>query len=229
MKKTHTVVMLPTEKASTLGFAGDKLHYSKTEGEKTSFYIPQHLYILSDEEIKEGDWFIHINLKKTFKCCKASSNTIWANDMEMGDMVNRCKKVIATRDKSLKVITGIVGSGTGEQLPQIPQSFVPIFVKAYNEGNPITEVELECKGTMNWDIKLTESNEVIISLPEEKMYSKKEIMNLIEDILLDTDIVIEKFGESTDTHKQCRLTITIVNNEISQIEGLDKWIEKNLE
>jgi hypothetical protein len=29
--------------------------------------LPQHLYILSNDEIKEGDWFIQVNTKKRIK------------------------------------------------------------------------------------------------------------------------------------------------------------------
>jgi hypothetical protein len=62
MKKQVDVVMLPTEKASyifTINVKNtSKLSYSTIGGKihKTDIYQPQHLYFLSDDEIKEICW-----------------------------------------------------------------------------------------------------------------------------------------------------------------------------
>ena len=53
------VIMLPTEKASKLYLHG----------------LKQHLYILSSEEIKEGDWFYHA-IGEILKCTKIEGNFI---------------------------------------------------------------------------------------------------------------------------------------------------------
>ena len=61
--KTHKLVMLPTEKAP-LTIYNNCLRSSKySDFEIDGVFIPQHLYILSDEEIKVGDWYIDFSLK----------------------------------------------------------------------------------------------------------------------------------------------------------------------
>ena len=61
MKKTYKVVMLPTTEASNLCIdtSCDELNYFTPEGKSTLHTKCQNLYILSDEEIKEGDWYIN--------------------------------------------------------------------------------------------------------------------------------------------------------------------------
>lgn len=56
--KKHTIVMLPTDRSSMLYIGYNQLRHTDEE-HKISLggdYEPQHLYILSDEEIKKGDW-----------------------------------------------------------------------------------------------------------------------------------------------------------------------------
>ena len=57
MKKTFNVVMLPTEKASNLYiFGNNKLGYDKTIVSSSKNCNDQHLYIISDDKIKEGKY-----------------------------------------------------------------------------------------------------------------------------------------------------------------------------
>ena len=115
MKKQVKVVMLPTEKASDLllciksytehintpaensDIKGNlRLGYGKYVDKE--FYQPQNLYLLSDEEIKEGD--------KPCWCYNSIKNT-WNNDIILyqGAMpfyhYKGFKKIIATTDESL--------------------------------------------------------------------------------------------------------------------------------
>jgi hypothetical protein len=184
MKKKHPIVMLPTEKTGTIQRnKSDKLWISKVSTGKSSTILErpvviggtydsaQHLYILSDEEIKEGDYFYSTSLreKEIIQCREICFLTF--------GMVR--PKVIATTDKSLTKLFGAKADYDVIELPQIPESFLPIFLEAYNSGNPMTEVELEydnisifpeAKGNVilpkEVKLKTTELNEVIISLPE---------------------------------------------------------------
>ncbi len=124
-RKTFEVVMLPTEKSI--------IHLSKNNVLIESIEItgcsdlyrltPQHLYILSDEEIKIGDWVIEYQSKDSVgEVHFINSEYILSKDIQ--------KKIIATTDNSLG-------------LPLIHDSFLPPFIKAYNEGKQITEVDLE--------------------------------------------------------------------------------------
>jgi len=82
MKNIH---ILPTDKPSSIGYDGDKnLHL-------VNMFIDdyQNIYITSDEEIKEGDWFTDDNnsLKRSYKL----SHVQFANP----------KKIILTTDQDL--------------------------------------------------------------------------------------------------------------------------------
>lgn len=149
MYKEHDVVMLPTkEKAIYHGqpwLHGNKLHYHTgsvdgvTEQEIASGYCkPQHLYILSDDKSKEGDWFY--NGEEILQCSNVTDIIIdtqgqWSN-------IETSKKIIATTDKSL--IKGLDSfSAKPVLLPQIPKSFINYFIEQHNKGNVITDVNVE--------------------------------------------------------------------------------------
>jgi len=212
MKKTVKVVMLPTKKASLCKDSSGKLfYYPKDNWFSKDFETdPQYLYFVSDEKIKEGDWYY----------C-SSANCIFKNegDNKLAWIIDE-KKVIATSDKSLSEKTCDRCDGNGRyiekvlstrpqrimsgytycskcsergvlnNLPQIPESFIKAYVEAngeidevmveYDNPSPWTEKEIK-----DWNIKAklelktTVSNEVIISLPEEKMYNKDEITDIV--------------------------------------------------
>src|SRR3990167_2003097 len=94
--KRCKVVMLSTEKASLLYKQGRELYLKDERFIKDSFWenrTPQHLYILSDEEIKEGDWMLsHSNV-----VCQAANSTL-VNCVSIEN--TKCRKIIATTDSS---------------------------------------------------------------------------------------------------------------------------------
>lgn len=143
--KTYKVVMLPTEKASDLclytpqthDVSNNILNYGNYNQrlyglDKKPLY--QHLYIISDEEIKEGDWFYNLATKEVL----FASKDMLSWNMNATQEHKGWKKIVATTDKSL-----------GEPRPHsqalayIPTSFIEAYIKAYNEDKPITEVDLE--------------------------------------------------------------------------------------
>ena len=125
MWKKHKIIMLPANGKSILHKFGDCLDMNAEKqiwhGEAKPIY--QHLYILSDEEIKEGD----IILTKEYGVWEYRKAPCplpyWGNS-------NGCKKIIATTDSSLN-------------LPSISQSFVKKYIEEYNKGNIITDVMVE--------------------------------------------------------------------------------------
>lgn len=122
MKLKRNVVILSTNEKSKLVLAyNNKLAINHTYGlAKFDDATYQHLYITSDEEIKEGDWCYKQDVQgKVFKWV-STSNT-WYKD---------AKKIIASTDKSLG-------------LPSPSDGFVVKFITRYNDGNPITEVMVE--------------------------------------------------------------------------------------
>lgn len=98
------------------------------------FYKNQHLYILSDEQPKEGDWVI-VNSKHL----RQVKNTDYSYGL----------KIIATTDSSLKYIkqkeyATSVGIGTLLAfLPQLSPLFIEKYIEAYNAGNTILDVLVE--------------------------------------------------------------------------------------
>ena len=65
MNKEAKVHMLPTDR-SYLTISGGKLSYDDVDYAESGFIKPQHLYILSDEEIKEGDWFMNVHSNSNY-------------------------------------------------------------------------------------------------------------------------------------------------------------------
>ena len=182
MKKTHSVVMLPTEKASNLFLNTNTISYLQQIWEKSKANgTNQHLYIISDEQPKDGEWYMNKFGRLSVKVIGDKSNE--------GD-----KKIVATTDKlaSGKCMKErcLLHPCDGKCcVPQIPESFIQAYIKAYNEGKPITEVDLEIEvkfigyyeGTTmeNWDrvIKTRPDNTVIIH--QSKMYSRDEVEKLL--------------------------------------------------
>jgi hypothetical protein len=124
MKNIH---ILPTEKPSRLFYNKDGvLELHRLQWRKNT----QHIYITSDEEIKEGDWFFNRNFTEIHKCIEIDSN----GDL-LYNRINRiiskyAKKIILTTDQDL-IKDGVWG---------IEDGFLEWFVK-----NPSCEY-IELKG-----------------------------------------------------------------------------------
>jgi len=175
MENTIKVVMLSTEDLTPALFLKDDdfLINNNLNMKKWWDVTSQHLYLISNENIKKGDWCINEKYPdKPFKNI----------NLEKGQ---GAIKIVATTDTKLKVkckkSTKIIGQKIIVSLPQIPQS----FLEEYCKQGGIDEVELEYeyvdglyskhKTTRPLLIKLTTNNEVIVHLIEEKMYTKEEM------------------------------------------------------
>ena len=135
-----------------------KIKFQRGEYNLNSFY----LYLLSDEEIKEGDW-----------CCKKDvKGWVFKWVDTTNDWYDNSKKIIATTDPSLN-------------LPCFPSSFLEEYVKRYNSKQPM---EVEAKYRLNSDtgnnvteweeLVLNRGNTISIRFKEEKMYSRGEVEEL---------------------------------------------------
>lgn len=212
MKKSAQVVMLPTNEKTNIWLDnfGTGLYNSPTGA---TGVIYQHLYILSDEEIKEGDWYIDdCNLIRQFII----------SDKEYWEVRKDYKKIIATTDSSLvynhkelhEVQAVIMESSYHKSLPQPSQDFLKVFVEEYNKGNVITEVMVEydydsystkADGKLTADFKLKinpKDNTININMPKDS-WSREEVIELIQ-----------KYS------KEC--------TGWSWFETDEKWIEENL-
>ncbi|MEI6186967.1 MAG: hypothetical protein WCP46_00500 [Alphaproteobacteria bacterium] len=196
MKKKAQCILLDTEQPSKLVFSTSKYgglfkseHYSPMKEMGDSY---KHLYFTSDEEIKEGDWFINL----LYNTVKQASNWIY---------VSTCKKIVATTNPELFKNTkynmdmaknswfnALHRAESPILIPRIGDDFVEAYIKAYNEGHPITEVMLDYTfdavkqwightSRENYRPKLRSNGTVIISPVVEKMYSKDELLDIITD------------------------------------------------
>jgi len=178
-------------------YASDTLH--------PIFY---HLYITSDEEIEQGDYWIYINPKEW----DLPQESIVKNNLPkewFEKLWDRCnyKKIIATTDP--------LGKYIGVQLPQVPQFFISHYIGEYNKGNKIKKVEVEYE--YNWktniDFDLIDSTkELIIKLNSDNTINIKSIKNWTREEVINK---LEDFRNE------------LAYNRISRTE-FDKWIKENL-
>lgn len=154
----------------------DKSNIIDVFGELKYFKVPdgtyesenKHLYILSDDEIKEGDWVIANYFDEKYYVVQA--NNILLGNVEHGEAllfsaggftheIGFCKKIIATTDINLlytreRTARGKFDNLTFEKgwnkanfkptyLARLSDSFIKKFIKEYNQGNQITKVLVE--------------------------------------------------------------------------------------
>ena len=117
----------------------------------------QHLYVTTDEKIKEGDHIL-MNGNKVTTATKYIAECIKNNTM---DSAKNCRKIIATTDP--KLVKLIAGGGEGnagvwKMLPQIQQSFIEEYCKAggidkvlipFRWGNPEKTIKHYTKDSNN--------------------------------------------------------------------------------
>jgi hypothetical protein len=180
------VVMLPTKNKSSLCLDFKKLVQDINLSINCSQSF-QHLYILSNDEIKYGDWFIELDLNgkrssysnKPYLCDIGNTGgfILTKNDGNFPFPEN-CRKIIATTDSSLGIENAVkianaseceIGSSgwiklkNNNLLPQIPQSFIEYFISKYNKGNVISKVLVELERKKQCDCyytKFCESQEL---------------------------------------------------------------------
>ena len=213
MKKKAKVHRLPTDRAEKcVTIAHKQMMLSPglvTSGGDIQAY---HLYILSDEEIKEGDKLYSNG--DIFEATKEIVDKIMPDGYVLGMYP---KKMIATTDTEMH-INKIVEEDMHmykESLPQIPES----IIKAYVE-KPFDKVMVEyeerciddnCDGsgkcgpcliTKNVP-KLNQDGTLAVSLVEEEMYSRDEVGRKIKEF-------VKEYAYEWD------------------MDDIDEWIKENL-
>ena len=152
--KKAKVVMLPTNQKTNRMICKDITGQDKIIAIKTKYlmahedYIGHHLYIISDDEIKEGDWFLSDSRGtkqeppkyRVEQCIKVENGWIFGHieGMEVGHNPDWSKQIIATTEASLEIVSKGINP-VYEQLPQPSQQ----FIEEYNKGNVITDVLVE--------------------------------------------------------------------------------------
>ena len=230
MYKKVNVVMLPTnEKVSSsilLGVVPNLAILTKDVLDDTydwmKFGKPQHLYIISDEKIKKGDWFIAN--QGIFQCLEVVdgdypykvSNQYNNNEIQYQSKHWLGKKIIATTNKNLIIkyderfedVT-INKNSLNQELPQPSQEFIQQYIEEYNKGNVITKVEVEYNPPYlnpeynKESLKINSNNTINIKSIKES-WNREEVIELLRE-------------------SHCLKSISFIQNN-----SLDKWLEENL-
>lgn len=131
LKKKVQVIMLPT-KHSNLSLYENKLSLAKgNHNGIPDKMIPQHLFIVNDSEIKEGDY--GIGFAEGIRGVGRGHYLFYhdgSSKAKLNVIAEGSKKVIATTDKSLK-------------LPSPSEQFVQKYVESYNKGCEISEINID--------------------------------------------------------------------------------------
>lgn len=165
--------LIATDKADLTTIIKDIRHSSKGElkinanprfneevaeygGVPETNFIPQHLYLTSDEEIKKGNWIIYSPFGvpgRLFKVVRIDQNAcIILTDLkqETAILIIHCEKILATTNPELwyhdAPDIGKAGYNQEDFIPTIAKidpKDIETYIKAYNIGNPIKELLLE--------------------------------------------------------------------------------------
>ena len=136
--------------------------------------LPQHLYILSDEEIKKDEWFIN------------ELNQLWQHNGKI-EPYKGSKKIIATTNTELTSLQedNIFGGTMVQCLPQIPQSFIQEFIKANGKEYEKVLVEVnnfsELSGKYPDIYKLKLSSDNAVNIKANVIDNWKEIFEIINN------------------------------------------------
>jgi len=96
MKNVH---LIPTDKPSRLILQGSELLLSKYKEKNEGFSeFNQHIYITSDEEIKEGDWMYYKHFGEDIIC---KYDTLGGQNTNVNEHKDYYKKIILTTDQDL--------------------------------------------------------------------------------------------------------------------------------
>lgn len=168
--------------------------------------IPQHLYITSDEEIKEGDWCYtgKNEVQQVLEISNKHGHLIFNKETLL---FIDCEKIIASTDKSLG-------------LPEPSQGFIEKYVSEYNKGNVIEDVLIEYKywdhesyGDWFWKPKVSKDNTITIKKVKDSWDREELPVEIIKNMLLycENQQIYDKLSKYGDFYYKGK-----------------KWIEENL-
>ena len=177
--KRAKVVMLPTNEKTNIINTNQGLLYNSND----YIGINQHLYIISDDEIKEnGTHFYNphsgqLHISGNHTDYKAVNN-------------NGCKKIIATTDTSLYTHQKETVSLPERvfYLPQPSKQFIEKYIEEYNKGNVITDILVEYEYLLDdktvlpyWNLKVNTKDNTITIKKLKEVYTKEELSQILEN------------------------------------------------
>jgi len=170
-------------------------------------YIPQHLYLTSDDKIKEGDYAWDKQTNSIYKVGKFTSKAgheahsikLLKSDVKEGETYTfigtrysqYSKKIIATTDKSLKRAENDPHNKHSRTLPQPSKTFIKDYCKAGGIDEVMVEYEALVKAYIpftnakDYIPKVNSHNEITIH-PIKNSYTIKELQELCKQHPNDT-------------------------------------------
>ena len=227
--KRAQVIILPTEQYTNLCL-GHNLSYVESKNSisidaiwksiKLQYpYKPQHLYIISDDEIKEGEentYYYDSNFNKVSKWIGESATYCKTN----------FKKIIATTDTSLTIKHKYSPYLRDWDLPQPSQQFIEKYIEEYNNGNIITDIKVEDKRVFETIAK------GMIGHPEDDISWWNEKLKINPK---DSTITIKKLKDSWNREEiieqmwsAYKAANTVFEDESALRIEFDNWIDQNL-
>lgn len=188
---------------------------SVNPSELKGYCIPRNLYLISDEEIKEGDYILSkfyyedkcvtnrafnwiLTKVREIKNGKIFSNPL--SNLEGGGCSSDSSnsfKVIATTDRLRLSETNTIT----DVLPKLPKEFIESYIKSYNEGSPLSKVLVEvnvkselssgCEGLgfiKDFKSHKIKNGAIVIGKQEEKSYTEQEIIFGVRKMLASENI-----------------------------------------
>ena len=190
---------------------------------------PYYIYILSDDPIKDDDWFILLmNSNKHELHQKGKNDKSGINFNTESPWVRDCKKVIATNDPELnkgwirdndpqRLDPDYIHITTMNGVPKLSVGFIQKFVEKYNIKYPMTEIMVEYEYiTTNED------------------WSKRPVeLTGYEKLKVNPDGTIHTKDEQTSWSREevirlCSRAWLKIPNDPNMLENFDKWVENNL-
>jgi hypothetical protein len=198
MKKEAQVIMLPAEREDSNKAPLGKFFDTGGLVFRVDSDIPrgagQHLYIVDDSEIKDGDWFIFKN--NLYKCNSTDEDLVYFYNQEQDEIeryINDCKKIIATTDPKLINQNGNMMYKSDEcDAAQPSQQFIkeycekggidkvmvgyerlPLDKMTILSGNPYYEPQYE--------LKINPDNTINI-FPIKESWSREEVEKLLKGL-----------------------------------------------
>lgn len=235
--KRAQVIMLPTEnKSSIWSQRWGKICYNKKTIEHIQDENKYNLYVISNDNIKNGDWcydktnnrivnFIYL-VEGTKNHCFVSS--IIGNEKEIAKSSysldkTDLQKIIATTDTSLKISIDEYYNTSShgrvyytKELPQPSQQFIEKYIESYNKGEVIDDVLVEYE-EINIGLNLTRGIKYLVNTFENKLKINPK----------DNTITIKKLKDSWN-RKEIRGLLIKFHNEFPERYNLEQWIKENL-
>lgn len=115
------------------------------------------LYVISDEKIEKGDYFISLNGDESYMEVTLNDEVEDFNDYADENWTENCKKVIATSDTEIG-------------LPVLPEYFIQDYLERLNNHNTMRLVLIE----------IDKDNTVLIK-PVQDSWNREEVLSIIRE------------------------------------------------